>query len=347
MGSTPMSGSTAPPAQSPAALSVFAGALENSTMPPTAADGTGTAARFVSPGGFSSDAAGNIYLVDAGDNFVRKITAASVVSTIAGSATYGSTDGPAASATFRIVTDTAADPSGNVYVTDWMNCTIREISSTGVVSTVAGTALACGSADGTGAAAQFNYPQGIATDGLGNVYVADTGNETVRRIAPGGAVTTIAGAAGVSGFADGAGPSARFAQPVAVVADANGNLYVGDQGNQAIRRIDASGTVTTLAAAQQFQMVGTGTGTPTLSIVPGVLAVDPAGDVYFADGRSDVVRKITASGVITTVVGTLGQSAFVAGGLPGELEGPISVARIGTTLYTTSGTAVIQALNAP
>ena len=346
MGSAPMPASP-PPSQSPQALSVFAGALSSDSPTPAAVDGTGTAARFVSPGGFSSDAGGNIYLVDVGDNFVRKVSSAGVVTTIAGNATYGSADGPVASATFRIVTDTAADPGGNIYVTDWMNCTIREISSSGIVSTVAGTALMCGSADGTGAAARFNYPQGVAVDGLGNVYVADTGNDTIRRIAPGGAVTTIAGTPGVSGFADGAGPSALFAQPVALAVDGSGNIYVGDQGNQAIRRIDASGVVTTLATAQQFQAPGTGTGTPAVSIVPGVLAADSAGDVYFADGRNDVVRKIQASGAMITVVGTLGKSAFVAGSLPGEVEGPISVIRTGTTLYTTSGTAIVQALDAP
>jgi hypothetical protein len=328
-------------------LSVFAGAVNDNTTTPTAVDGTGTAARFVSPGGFSSDAGGNIYLVDVGDNFVRKITGASVVSTVAGSATYGSADGPAASATFRIITDTAADPGGNVYVTDWMNCTIREISSSGVVSTVAGAALMCGSADGTGGAARFNYPQGVATDGLGNVYVADTGNDTVRRIDPGGTVTTVAGTPGVSGFADGAGSSALFAQPVAVAVDGSGNIYVGDQGNQAIRRIDASGVVTTLVTAQQLQPAGTGTTNQTVFIVPGVLAVDPAGDLYFADASNDVIRKIPASGAMITVVGTPGKSAFVPGSLPGELDGPVSVTRIGTTLYTTSGTAIVQALGAP
>src|SRR5207237_1018476 len=131
----------------------------------------------------------------------------------------------------------AADGSGNVYVADTDNSTIRKITSAGVVSTLAGTAGSAGSADGTGSAARFNYPQGVAVDGSGNVYVADTDNNTIRKITSAGVVSTLAGTAGSTGGVDGTGSAAQFYSPYGVAVDGSGNVYVADTYSYAIRKI--------------------------------------------------------------------------------------------------------------
>ena len=122
----------------------------------------------------------------------------------------------------------AVDSSGNVYVADTGNDTIRKITPAGVVTTLAGSAGNVGSADGTGSAARFYYPLGVAVDSSGNVYVADTDNYTIRQITPAGVVTTLAGLAGNSGSADGTGSAARFYYPSGVAVDSTGNVYVAD-----------------------------------------------------------------------------------------------------------------------
>ena len=139
------------------------------------------------------------------------------------------------------------DGSGNVYVADTGNNTIRKITPAGVVSTLAGMAGSSGSADGTGSAARFYYPFGVAVDGSGNVYVADTYNNTIRKITPAGVVSTLAGTAGSSGSADGTGSAAQFYYPCGVAVDGSGNVYVADTDNYTIRKITPAGVVSTLA----------------------------------------------------------------------------------------------------
>jgi hypothetical protein len=139
----------------------------------------------------------------------------------------------------------AADRNGNVYVGDVSNV-IMKVTPAGVVTPLAGTRWSSGSADGMGAAARFNSPQALAVDGAGNVYVADTGNSAIRKITPEGAVTTLAGTAGSTGFADGVGTAARFAAPNALLVDAAGNVVVADGGNFLIRKITPAGAVSTI-----------------------------------------------------------------------------------------------------
>ena len=141
----------------------------------------------------------------------------------------------------------AVDLAGNLYVADQGGQIIRKVTPAGVIITLAGSLGSSGSADGTGSAARFNDPSGLAVDTAGNVYVADKGNHTIRKITPAGVVSTMAGSAGLSGSADGTGSAARFWACSGVTVDNVGNVYVADTGNYTIRKISPSGVVTTLA----------------------------------------------------------------------------------------------------
>ncbi|MGI4864361.1 MAG: hypothetical protein ACRYFZ_10605 [Janthinobacterium lividum] len=201
-------------------------------------DGPGAAARFNLPRGVAVDAAGTVYVADASNHTIRKITAAGVVSTLAGTAgSSGSADGTGAAARLNSPIGVAVDAAGTVYVADQSNNTIRKITPAGVASTLAGSAGSSGSADGTGAAARFYFPNGVALDAAGTVYVADTFNHTIRRVTPAGVVSTLAGSAGSTGSADGTGTSARFNYPNGVAVDAAGTVYVADANNHTIRVI--------------------------------------------------------------------------------------------------------------
>jgi len=202
------------------------------------ANGAGTWARFNYPTGVAVDSAGNVYVGDEGNHRIRKITAAKVlvVSTIAGSATAGFRDGTGTSARFHTPHGMAVDSSGNVYVADDDNHRIRKITAAGVVSTLAGSGTG-GHRDGTGTAAQFNRPYGVALDTSGNVYVADSHNHRIRKITAAGEVSTIAGS-GTGGHRDGTGTSAQFNNPRGVAVDTSGNLYVADMGAQRILKIE-------------------------------------------------------------------------------------------------------------
>ncbi|MDB5255533.1 MAG: hypothetical protein JWM14_228 [Chitinophagaceae bacterium] len=198
---------------------------------------TGTAASFHTPQGLAVDADGNVYVADAGNNCIRKITSAGVVTTFAGSSTSGHDDATGTAATFFSPSAVALDGSGNLYVADKTNNIIRKITSAGVVTTLAGTSGVTGSANGTGSAASFNNPRGIAADQSGNVYVSDTGNNLIRKITPAGVVTTLAGS-GSSGSANGIGTAASFNSPTGITVDGSGHVYVADASNNLIRRID-------------------------------------------------------------------------------------------------------------
>jgi sugar lactone lactonase YvrE len=207
----------------------------------------------------------------------------------------------------------AVDSAGNTYVADRDNAVVRKISPAGAVTTLAGLADTTGSADGTGAAARFNLPAGVAVDATGNVFVTDAGAHTVRRITPAGVVTTIAGLADTPGSADGMGPAARFLSPSGIVVDPDGNIYVSDTGNRTIRRITPAGAVTTLAgtAGQTANVDATGTNARFTS--PTGLSIDGARNLYVVDSVSHVVRRITPGGVVSTIAGSAGNSGDVNG----------------------------------
>jgi uncharacterized repeat protein (TIGR01451 family) len=300
-------------------------------------DGTGSGARFSYLFGIAVDSAGNVYVTDF-SNTIRKITPAGVVTTLAGTpGVYGSADGTGSAAQFWQPWGIAVDSAGNVYVADQGNSTIRKITPAGVVTTIAGAAGVFGSADGTGSAARFNAPDGIAVDSAGNLYVADTGNQTIRKITSAGVVTTLAGTAGIAGSTDGTGSAARFYMPYALTV-AGTTLYVADTFNSTIRKVTSAGVVTTFAGAPGGFGNVNGTGSAARFNNPYGVAATSTGTIYVADARNMVIRKITPTRAVTTFAG----SATTDGGGIGSSDGtgrtarfyyPNGVAVTGTTVY--------------
>ncbi len=281
-----------------AIVSTFAGSFQGST------DGQGTAARFYQPNATAIDNAGNIYVADSRNNQIRKITPGGLVSTFAGSTSSGFADGQGTAAQFSGPSGVAVDAAGNIYVADRTNRRIRKISPEGLVSTLAGSSTD-GSADGQGDLASFSLPSGIALDAAGIIYVADQNNHRIRKIAPGGLVSTLAGS--TAGFADGQGTAAQFNTPRAVTVDAAGNVYVGDVSNHRIRKITPAGLVSTLAGSTGGYADGQGSAAQFL--FPNGVAVDAAGNVYVADLVNNRIRKISPTGLVSTLAGSTQGSA--------------------------------------
>lgn len=278
------------------------------------ADGTGSAARFSRPQGLAADAGGNVYVADVNNSTIRKITPEGVVTTLAGQAgTYDYADGTGSNSRFESPYGVAADSSGNVFVADTYNHSIRKITPAGVVTTLAGSGLRretgapqyyglAGSADGLADLARFWYPEGIAIDSSGTLYVADTNNQTIRKISPAGLVSTLAGMAGVEGSADGIGSAARFQYPLGICLDAGGNVYVADTDNQTIRKITPAGIVSTIAGLSGTGGHDDGIGTAARFLYPYGIAVDDGGTLYVADTSNRSIRKIAPNGAVTKFV---------------------------------------------
>jgi prepilin-type N-terminal cleavage/methylation domain-containing protein len=244
------------------------------------------------------------------------------VTTLAGSGTSGFANGSGTSAQFNQPYGVTVDTAGTIYVADAGNNRIRTITSSGVVSTMAGSWYGFG--DGTGTSTQFASPYGIAVDTAGNVYVADRNNQRIRKITGGGVVTTLAGS-GTAGFADASGTSAQFNYPSGIAVDTTGNVYVGDSNNGRIRKITANGVVTTLAGSGAYGFAN-GTGTSAQFNSPAGVAIDTAGNVYVADTGNHRIRKITSGGVVSTLAGS-GTPGFADGsGTSAQFYNPYGVA---------------------
>ncbi|HSJ74626.1 MAG TPA: hypothetical protein VK899_00280, partial [Gemmatimonadales bacterium] len=227
------------------------------------------------------------------------------VTTFAGQS-GGAVDGPGVTALFHSPTDVAVH-GGNLYVADSQNATIRQISPAGVVTTLAGLAREAGSTDATGSEARFNSPGYLATDAAGNIYVADSGTYTVRKITPAGSVTTLAGLAGAFGSVDGTGPAARFQQFSGITTDRHGHVFVSEFSH-VIRKITPAGVVTTVAGLADAPGSDDGNGSAARFNYPGGVAADSDGNLSVADAVNQTIRKITPAGPVTTFAGQTGIS---------------------------------------
>jgi alpha-tubulin suppressor-like RCC1 family protein/sugar lactone lactonase YvrE len=304
---TDVSGQTVRKVTSTGAVTTLAGS--NGTLGSTDSS-TGASARFSAPSGAVVDSSGNIFVSDTTNGTVRKITSAGAVTTFAGTAgSQGSANGTGAGAMFHRPVGMARDASNNLFVADPVAHTIRKITTGGVVTTFAGYAAVVGANDNTGSLASFSSPSGVVADGSGNLFVSDTGNHTIRRVTPAGAVTTFAGSSGVSGSTDAAGALARFSGPTGLAIDGSGNIYVADTGNHTIRKIDTAGNVTTVAGLAGSAGSTNATGTSARFKSPAALAVTSAGTLYVADTGNYTIRKIVlSSGAVTTLAGAAGTS---------------------------------------
>jgi secreted PhoX family phosphatase len=318
---------------------------------PGSADGTNSAARFKIPTGITADATGNLYVADDGNAIIRMVTptagsgqTAWVVSTIAGSpGSHGSADGAGRVARFHVPFGITVDKATNLYVTDYTASTIRRLTPPGsaigqtnwIVSTIAGSVGGFGSADGTGSAAEFFNPFGITVDAAGSLYVADSGNETLRKITPdlsGGqtnwVVTTIAGSVGNAGSVDGTGAEALFNYPNGVIAAGTGMVCVADTQNNTVRQVipTASGgstnwVVRTIAGLAGGSGSADGTGPAAAFTNPFGVAADSAGNLYVTDAANNTIRQIVptpGAGRTHWVVTTIAGSAQAA---PGSTDG--------------------------
>ncbi|HVS91067.1 MAG TPA: NHL repeat-containing protein [Mucilaginibacter sp.] len=237
-----------------------------------------------------------------------------VVTTFAGSQTSGYADGTGAGALFNGPGGMATDAQGNVYVSDSFNNLIRKITPAGVVTTIAGNGTP-GYADGPAASAQFYGPQGLAVDAQGNIFVADFGNNVIRKISTDGTVSTYCGNTS-AGAVNGAATVAEFNGPYGIAFDKSGNLYVADDNNNMIRMINSSGVASTVAGVTRAGYGNATTNTTTGVFAffrrPSGVAVDPStGNIYVADGGNSAIRQVTPAGVVTTIAGGPGQTSLI------------------------------------
>ncbi|HEY1847881.1 MAG TPA: immunoglobulin domain-containing protein [Opitutaceae bacterium] len=279
------------------------------------------------------------------------------LSLFAGSGTASSADGSGAAAGFNQPYGVALDSGGTLFVADKANHTIREATSGGVVTTLAGLGQTSGTTDATGADARFNQPTGVAVGSGGDIYVADSGNNAIRRVTSAGVVTTLAGAPGSSGSVDGSGKAALFRQPIGVAVDSSGNVYVTDFGNNSIRKVTQEGAVTTLAGlggtSTTASTVGSpapaghadGTGASASFNEPTGIAIDSGGNLYVSDTANNTIRKVTTAGSVTTLAGTPGATGSADGtGAAARFNGPrgLTVDANGNVYVADAGNSLLR-----
>jgi len=303
------------------------GAIGSDVMASTLIGGSGVN----NPLNTATDGQGNVYVADAGNHRILKVTPGGSVSTLAGAGYSGYADGTGTSALFTHPSALAVDASGSVYVSDQQNHRIRRITAGGVVTTVAGNGSS-GYADGPATAARFSSPIGLALDGQGNLYVADYSNHRIRKIVLStGAVSTHAGS-GSAGMSDGGPTSASFQNPMGLAFDQSGILYVADRLNHAVRRVGADGWVNTLAGNGSAGYVD-GTGSSARFNYANAVTVGGNGDIYVADYGNHMVRKVSPSGVVTTLAGTTSPGTVDGTGSAIRFSSPYGLSSHGNSLY--------------
>ncbi len=254
-------------------------------------------AQLDTPWGVAVDGSGNLYIADRDNHRIRKVDAAGVITTVAGNGAegYGGDGGPAAQARLYLPQGVAADGSGNLYIADRHNHRIRKVDAAGVITTVAGNgAEGYGGDGGPAAQARLYLPHGVAVDGSGNLYIADSFNHRIRKVDAAGVITTVAGD-GTRGYGGDGGlaAQARLDFPYGVAVDGSGNLYIADGDNNRIRKVDAAGVITTVAGDGTYGYGGDGGPAAQAQLsVPYGVAVDGVGNLYIADTFSHRIRKV-------------------------------------------------------
>ncbi|HUE00807.1 MAG TPA: hypothetical protein VMR62_14640 [Bryobacteraceae bacterium] len=277
--------------------------------------GPAVSAQLAQPEGLVIDPAGNLYIADAANHRVRKVTPTGTISTVAGNGHPGFSgdNGPASAAQLNQPYDLAMDAAGNLYIADYGNQRVRAIGTSGNITTVAGNGSSGSTGDGGPAtAAMLLGPRDVATDKAGNLYISEFDGHRVRQVSPAGTITTFAGT-GVAGFSGDGGPAsaAQLAFPAGLALDGAGNLYLVDSGNIRIRKVLAgAATITTVCTAQNFGM-------PNIQLSG--LAANPAGNLYIPESGNAFVWQLTPTGALTIVAGTPGSGAYTGDGQPATM----------------------------
>jgi NHL repeat len=307
-----------------------------------AVDGISTAARFNVPTGIVGKNPGDLYVVDTFNHTIRKIAPDRRVSTLAGKVgVSGFIDGASGAARFHYPRGLGIDHVGNLYVADTFNHTIRKVNPAGVVTTLAGIPEESGCEDGTSGTASFCYPRAITVDKVGNVFVADSFNHTVRKIIPTGLVSTLAGTAGTRGASDGLGHDTGLYNPQGLTMDSAENLYLTDTFNHTVRKITPSGEVTTLAGTAGSIGSKDGMGTAASFNNPTGITCDGFDNLYVADTGNSSIRRITPEGAVSTLIGYGGQQQFLLTQRSINLGALGSLVAVRNKLYVISDNAVM------
>ncbi len=303
-------------------------------------DGGAATAAKMRPWRMAVDGSGTVYITDAGNHRVRKVSASGIITTIAGTGTAGfSGDGGAATAADLNYPDgIAVDGSSNIYVTDNGNSRIRKISTSGIITTIAGTGTSGYGGDGGAAtAADLGDPTGLAVDGSGNVYIVDRGNHRIRKVNASGIINTVAGTGSLGYSGDGGDATAAdLFYPHGVAVDGSGNIYIADYGNDRIRKVNTSGGISTIAGSGTRGYSGDGAAATAADLNnPYDVKVDGSGNIYIADYGNYRIRKVDASNIVSTFAGT------GSGGYSGD-GGPATAANLyHTTGLATDGSALL------
>jgi sugar lactone lactonase YvrE len=275
--------------------------------------GPATNAKLWNPSGVAVDGSGNLFIVDAFNYRIREVSTNGVITTLAGNGvgaggagSYSGDGGAATNAGMNEVVGVALDAGGNLFVCDFNNNRIREVSTNGVITTVAGNGIKGYSGDGGAATnASLNNPNDVAIDGSGNLFIADWGNQRIRKVNTNGTITLFAGN-GANGYTGNGGPAtnASLSYPVGVATDASGNLFIADAGNAVIRKVNTNGIITTFAGNGTAGYSGDGGPATSAELNVGAgVAVDASGNLFIADVYNNRVRKVSTNGIITTVAG--------------------------------------------
>jgi uncharacterized protein (TIGR03437 family) len=286
--------------------------------------GAATSANLFSSWGVGLDGKGNFYIADRVNNRIRKVDAAGIITTVAGNGTagFGGDGGPATSASLRAPQAVLFDGAGNMYIADTNNFRVRKVNPVGIITTIAGYGGSSPLGDGGAATSAGVGPASLALDAAGNMYIADTSNARIRKINTAGVMSTIAGTgtSGSGGIGDGGPAINAVVFPQGIALDAAGNIYVGDFGNNRVRKIDTAGIITTVAGGGTTGG-GIGDGGPATSASlggPAGVLIDPAGNLYIADSGHGHVRKVTfpAGAPSISANGVVNGASFVPGIVP-------------------------------